>query len=254
MCNGIIYKTICLVNGKIYIGKTIKSLRKRKNQHERHSLNSKLNYYFYRALRKYGWDNFEWEIIDTVDNEQELNLLEQLYIEEYRRKGQVYNLNDGRGGISGFKFSEESKRKMSEARKGRIPWNKGRKGHKHTEEARKKMSAAQKGRIFTVEHKRKLSEAKKGHNPSEETRAKMAEAHKNISIETRERMSEALKGRIFTEEHKRKISEAGKGRKHSDETRLKMSLAHKGKILTIEHKSKLSESQRIRRERELRCA
>jgi hypothetical protein len=79
------------------------------------------------------------------------------------------------------KFSDEHKRKLSEAHKGQIPWNKGKKlppshmlGKKHTEESKKKMSKSQRdnyknGRVpwnkgipMSDEAKKKLSEAKSG--------------------------------------------------------------------------------------------
>lgn len=66
----------------------------------------------------------------------------------------------------GKKHSEESRKKMSDAKKGRIPWNKGKKA---SEESRKKMSEAKKGKPssfkgkkMSEETRRKLSELKKG--------------------------------------------------------------------------------------------
>lgn len=66
----------------------------------------------------------------------------------------------------GKHHSEESRKKMSEAHKGHIPWNKGK---QHTEETR-----------------RKMSEAKK--NISDETRRKMSEAAKRREARKREEM------------------------------------------------------------------
>ena len=57
----------------------------------------------------------------------------------------------------GKKCSEETKRKMSEAKKGITPWNKGKKENL-SEETRKKMS----DRMKSIPHLRKLSEAIKG--------------------------------------------------------------------------------------------
>ena len=65
-------------------------------------------------------------------------------------------------------FSEETRRKLSEAHKGKH----------HTEESRIKMSEAHKGRTFTEEHRRKLSEAQKGKHLSEESRIKISAALK----------------------------------------------------------------------------
>ena len=95
------------------------------------------------------------------------------------------------------------------------------KGVTLSDETRRKMSEAKKGRIFSEEHRRKLSESQKGHTVNEETRKKMSEAKKGkkLSEETRKKISEAKKGENhpmygmhFSEEHRRKISEAMKRR------------------------------------------
>jgi len=109
----------------------------------------------------------------------------------------------------GFHHSEESKKKMSEAKQNYVPWNKG---IPCSEETKKKLSEARKGvkrKPFTEETKRKMGLAKKGHkynlgrHHTEEAKIKISEAHK---------------GRQFSEEHKRKLSEASKGQQHSEES------------------------------------
>ena len=101
----------------------------------------------------------------------------------------------------GKHLSEETKRKMSEAKKGKSAyWNIGR---HHSEEARKKISETSKGKHLSKETRRKMSEAKKGNQHrkgmhiSEETKKKMSKSHKgmHISEETKRKMSEAKKGR-----------------------------------------------------------
>ena len=78
----------------------------------------------------------------------------------------------------GMKFSEETKKKLSIALKGKPTWNKG---IPHTEESKLKMSIAKKGnknmlgKHHTEESKRKMSVAKK--NMSEETKRKLSEAN-----------------------------------------------------------------------------
>jgi len=57
----------------------------------------------------------------------------------------------------GFKHTEETKRKMGEARKG----NQNALGHKHTETARRKMSEALKGKRKSDEFRKKCSQAKR---------------------------------------------------------------------------------------------
>lgn len=58
--------------------------------------------------------------------------------------------------------SEETKRKISAAKKGKPAWNKGKKRGPMTEETKAKISAAQKGKTFSEESKAKISAAKKG--------------------------------------------------------------------------------------------
>ena len=85
--------------------------------------------------------------------------------------------------------STETRKKLSEAGKGRTPWNKGLTGkYAHNEETKKKMSEAHQGKKLSKETKEKLSEAMKGKNKgkktfcgrkhTEETKNKMSESHK----------------------------------------------------------------------------
>ncbi len=74
-------------------------------------------------------------------------------------------------GGEGVVFTDEVLRKMAEARKGRVPWNKGGTGV-YSDEARRKMSDAakkrpsnRKGHKVSMETRRKISEAKKGRVP-----------------------------------------------------------------------------------------
>lgn len=94
----------------------------------------------------------------------------------------------------GREFSDETRKKMSEAKKGHIPWNKG---EKLSDETRKKMSVAKKGennpwygKHLSEEHKRKLSESKKcennplfGKHHTEETIQKIKNAHRKFVFE-----------------------------------------------------------------------
>ena len=82
--------------------------------------------------------------------------------------GILRNKTYGGDGISGYVFSEETKKKLSEAHKGKT----------HSEESKRKMSEVNKGKTLSEEHKIKLSEAKKGKTFSEESKRKMSEAHK----------------------------------------------------------------------------
>ena len=126
--------------------------------------------------------------------------------------GILYNMTNGGDGSSGWVPSEEYRKKMSEAKKGKT----------HSEDSKKKMSVAQKGKTLSEEHRRKMSEANKDKTLSEEHRRKISEAHKGkiASEETKIKLSEAQKGnknhnygKTFSEETRRKIGDAKKGTK-----------------------------------------
>lgn len=111
---GIIYKCLCLNTNKVYIGQTSRSLEARMKEHIRESFNEyhpSYNYHFHRAIRKYGKQNFEWSILETIrtdnaDNLQEvLNSLEIKYIQQY---DSYYNgYNSTLGGDSETRNSKE---------------------------------------------------------------------------------------------------------------------------------------------------
>jgi len=115
-------------------------------------------------------------------------------------------------------LSEETKRKMSEAKKGENnPFY-----DKHpSEEHKHKISETQKGKKLSEEHKYKISESHKGKKHSENTKRKLSELLKGEN--------NPLYGKHHSEETKRKMSEAKKGKKLSKETKRKMSKSHKGK-------------------------
>ncbi len=103
----IVYKATNQENGKVYIGQTTQSLHARKTSHIYNS-NNGCNYLLHRAIRKYGAENFKWEIIEVCKNINELNEREQYYILYYDSINVGYNLTSG--GLN-FIRSEESKKK-----------------------------------------------------------------------------------------------------------------------------------------------
>lgn len=91
----IIYKATNKINGKSYIGQTIKNLEKRKRLHC-NSAKRKNNNPFHCAIRKYGIENFEWEEIAWANTIEKLNEYEIRMIDFYNSKApNGYNLTDG---------------------------------------------------------------------------------------------------------------------------------------------------------------
>lgn len=113
---GCIYKLTNKVNGKYYLGKTV-HFKRRMSQHKRRRKKRKT--YFYNAIAKYGWDNFQVEILIADVPEEDLNQLEMSYIDIHDstnpKKG--YNLTKGGDGISGFTHTDETKKKICMANK-----------------------------------------------------------------------------------------------------------------------------------------
>ena len=130
--------------------------------------------------------------------------------------------------LTGKKHSEESKRKMSESKKGkkRAPF---------TEEHKARISAARKGQPsnrtgipHTAETKAKMSASAKGRKRTPETCAKLSEIARNRPPEVKAKFAKASLGRHISEEQKRIISITHKGKKYGPETRAKMSIAQSG--------------------------
>ena len=152
----IIYKATNKVNGKVYIGQTINSLEERKRKHKSDS--KRIDIVFCRAIRKYGFDNFEWEILCRTNNRNKLNALEKFYIMCYRKIGSVYNMTDGGDGTTGYKLTEWHKDRIRQSKIGK---NNPQFGKSPSIETRKKLSEARKGKKLSEESKAKLSETRK---------------------------------------------------------------------------------------------
>lgn len=100
---GIIYSCLNLINGKRYIGQTIKTIEERKYQHLWECKDSGL--YFHNALKKYGPENFLWEIIDTTSSLEELNQKEIHWISELKSLWNENGYNISLGGSNSDNIS-----------------------------------------------------------------------------------------------------------------------------------------------------
>ncbi len=94
---GTIYKITNLVNGKLYVGQTVRSLGERWADHKRDALNG-IDFPLYFAIRKYGVDNFIVDPLDSAISLKELNKKEIFWIKELNslsRNGKGYNVLEG---------------------------------------------------------------------------------------------------------------------------------------------------------------
>lgn len=146
------------INGKIYIGITS---RKPEERWGDNGCNYKTSPYFYSAIQKYGWNNFEHNILFINLTKEQACLKEQELIKEFNSMNREYGYNSTSGGEI-FVMNKETKQKISQSMMG----NKNGLGHACTEEKKQKISEAQKNRKFTEEHKQKLSNAAKNRHVS----------------------------------------------------------------------------------------
>lgn len=169
-----IYRITNVTDGKSYIGKTGMNFGDRWDSHRSLLRNGRhYNPYLQNAWNKYGEDNFEFSVVEVVEDVSLLNQLEIRYIKEYREAGLSYNVHSGGdGGLNlGKHLSEETKRKIGD--KNRINMT----GRKLSDETRKKMSESQKRRKYSeseLEYRREFSrKLNTGRVRSDETKEKL---------------------------------------------------------------------------------
>lgn len=148
---GIIYKATNAVNEKSYIGYTTMPFEKRKSFHLKDS--TRLNGHFQKAIRKYGWNSFSWNIVETliVDSKKELGVRESYWISFYDSANPIKGYNMTHGGDGGSP-TEEVKKKISNSHKGK----------KFTEDHRGKISMSNKGRVIGERQRRAIGDAHRG--------------------------------------------------------------------------------------------
>ena len=146
---GYIYLIIDLTNWKKYVG-----------QHHYHLEKLDSNYHgsghIIRQIYKKRPHTLKEVYLKTCYTQEELDEWEQYYIKFYDTLyPNGYNLEEGgRGGVP----SEETRRKLSEANKGKPAHNKG---VPMSEEQKRKLSEINKGKHHTEETKKKMSESAK---------------------------------------------------------------------------------------------
>jgi group I intron endonuclease len=109
-----IYKFTHLASGRCYIGQTIQDPNQRRLEHIADSRHTPRTYHFHNALKKYGVDSFTFEIIATATTLEELNTLEETFIQQFDSITNGFNIRQAGGNKL---HSTESKQRMSDAQK-----------------------------------------------------------------------------------------------------------------------------------------
>lgn len=168
---GRIYIFRNMVNGKVYIGQTVSSLRRKFNSYTAPSSMRRRHVppILFRAISKYGADSFEIDELAVASSKEQLNALEILWISALRSSNPKYGYNIDPGGMGGRVVltaegyeklhapkSKEHRHKLSEGRKamGALAV-----AHLNTPEIQKRKSEKLTGRIFSTETIRRMCAA-----------------------------------------------------------------------------------------------
>lgn len=200
-----VYGVTNVKNGKVYVGSSL-AVRGRLLAHRsylRRGVHD--NTYLQRAWAKYGEGAFRFDVLEKCRPKDSVRR-EQAWMKKLnscdRRYGYNICLFAGAGAMKGRKHTDESRRKMSENRKGKGDWRPGveaaarsTRGRKRTPKERAAISAKLKGRVFTEEHRAAISRTHWTKNSD--------------NVEALNRMKTKLTGRKLSAEHRQRISEGG---------------------------------------------
>lgn len=156
----LIYLITNLANGKQYVGQTSLPAHKRLAKHYRDSLYGRSTY-LCRAIRKYGIENFSIEILEEHLSHEDALSQEKFFIETLGTNLVGYNMTHGGEGTSGYRHSDDTRRRMSLSRVGKT----------HSENTKKLLSVQRQGelnvnyqKIYSDIERRKISDKTRGAN------------------------------------------------------------------------------------------
>lgn len=207
-------------NGKIYVGLTKTSLKRRWGEGKNYKSCVLLN----RAIEKYGWESVEHGILDTAETKEDAEYKERIYIALFQSNdpSKGYNILSG-GDVSKNIATDEMRYKLGNGNRGR---------HRTDEEKRKISNGVKKA------FNRPESNGCIGKTATDETKKKMSNAHKEWYENNTDRIvefSERMKKRWEDEEYRNKMLEVlSRGRKNQSPESFRWS---------EERKKKASESQ-----------
>lgn len=172
------------LNEKMYVGSSRQHKDNRWKAHLKALRNNKHHSdKLQRAWNKYGEENFEYIILEELQNNEDQFDKEQYWIDHYDSFENGYNSAPSANKVI---MAEETKEKIRQSMKGRPltpehikAFSQAKIGEKRTLEARKKMSDAKKGKFVPNEHRSKISKTMTGKKRSEESKQRNSEAGKN---------------------------------------------------------------------------
>jgi group I intron endonuclease len=160
-------------------------------------------FHFHRAIRLYGCDAWIHEVLqESILTREDAKDAEREWIQKLRTNESTlgYNMTKGGDGVQCLKFSEASRKKMSDARRRRPP---------PSEETKRRISESLKGRVVSTQTREKIREHRTGTQLSPESRVKVSQASK-------ERFADP----VFREKHRQATMIGVERGKEKEETSL----------------------------------
>ncbi len=170
----LVYKITNKINGMLYIGITTKSTESRWKRHLAWANWSK-PYLLHHAIKDFGAENFSIETIAEASSIKELKELEKKFIEQHDSlKPNGYNMTRGGQGVSGYQFTDEVRKIMSDKAKCRPSI---------TEETRLKLSLSRVGKAMPKEGVEKSRATRTGQIRSFEQKLSISQGRRKYSEE-----------------------------------------------------------------------
>lgn len=189
--NYIVYEHKNIFNQKRYFGITSQTIKKRWRKGSSYSRKTKI----YKAIQKYGWDNFEHNILFENLSKEEAELKEIELIKIYNTTNDKFGYNIQNGGNSSGKFTQETKDKISKSKKGK----------KMSDNTKKKMSESKKGKLHwnygkktSLETIEKMKKSHLGHSAWNKGKKRSEWLSKENEIRLKEKQRNAILGNKFS--------------------------------------------------------
>ena len=163
-----IYSLTNNITGDVYVGQSV-DLHRRMMEH-RCPCGSKGERLICKALKKYGFNNFSFSVIEECQKE-ELDSKEVFWI---KKLNAAYNMTDGGKGAKGYRPSFEERAYIAKC--ARAQWD--RKTDAEKKEKLAQLTGPKIGHIVSEETRKKLREANLGKKHSSESKKKISDAHK----------------------------------------------------------------------------
>lgn len=232
----VVYAITHIASGKCYVGITTGRASKRWLDHiasvygERKKSSPLLS----NCMKKYGSDAFSFEVLDSAASRGELARKEVFWITQLSTVSPG-GLNLTSGGDLGCKYSEETRKKIGAAHKGKSL----------SPEAKKKISESLSGRKLSAETIAKRTASIIGQKRSDDTRARMSAAKvgRGLSQEVRERISLAKRGIKQTPDAIERRASSLRGRKQDIDVVARRAAVLRGKKRSTDQRVAIARSQ-----------